>query len=902
MIGKTISHYKILKKLGEGGMGVVYEAEDTKLRRTVALKFLPRELMKDEESKKRFLREAQAASALDHPNICTIHEIDQSEDGRMFISMASYQGITLKQRIAQGPLPIGEAVDIVNHVSRGLKKAHDEGIIHRDIKSSNIILTKDGTVKILDFGLAKLQKRATTTKPGSAMGTVAYMSPEQALGKSVDHRTDIFSLGVVLYEMIAGAPPFQGRYDQAVVYSIVNEEPAPLTSLRTDVPVALETVVDKMLAKDPGARYQHVEEVPVDLGALDLRTAESAFRMPPPGKHRRQRPKFLSWKTVPILAFLIFSIIVLFRLRWLRFEPPLWMTEPISTFPIILPPETELYLTDQDISTAISPDGKTLVFTAMCKGISQLYLHRVGQQLDSEPIPGTENGKNPFFSPDGQWIGFFSLSHLWRVHIGGGRPIPICRVLPYSKGASWGKSNRIIFAPSDDGGLYSISAWIESEQLFTEVAQNIVDPDTGHGEEAYLWPQVLPDGMSILFIVRKSTPESSSPEKYCLAITDKNTSESIVLSDIKMPYARYLKRTGKLLFVQGGKLFTMPFSPEHPKQPGIAEPMMDIKNVYVNKIDDIAQFTVSDRGRLIYIPEDFKPKPTYSLVWVDGNSNEQGLMFTSGVYRMNEPRISPTGDKIALVIIDQDNIQNIHILGIEDEHSTPISIEPATRLHPVWDPDGIILAYTYVPRRPMLGLANTIFIKDTKNMSAQEEQLITQKHAVKLTPNSWSPDGHILAYILFDGKQNDIWLYNGETGGSEPWMIDTLGNESDVRFSPCGKWLAYVSDMSGKKQVYVSPFDNPLTKWPVSKDGGSAPVWHPNKTNHILYYRKNKTLMRVEYDPDPQFTITPSTPLFERYFIYGAPWEYDISSLDGRFLTIKRKAEATQLVCVNLIL
>jgi serine/threonine-protein kinase len=256
MLGKTISHYKILEKLGQGGMGVVYKAEDTKLKRTVALKFLPSELTRDADAKARFIQEAQAAGALDHPDICTIHEIDETEDGRLFIAMALYEGETLKKKIERGPLDIDEAVEIAMQVARGLGRAHEAGIVHRDIKPANIIITKDGVAKILDFGLAKLAGQTKLTKAGSMLGTVAYMSPEQARGDAVDHRTDIWSLGVVLHEMLTGTRPFTSEYDQAVVYSILNEEPDSLKSLRPEIPIELDQAAAKTLRKDPGERFQ----------------------------------------------------------------------------------------------------------------------------------------------------------------------------------------------------------------------------------------------------------------------------------------------------------------------------------------------------------------------------------------------------------------------------------------------------------------------------------------------------------------------------------------------------------------------------------------------------------------------------------------------------------------------
>jgi len=309
MIGKIVSHYHILEKLGEGGMGVVYKAEDTKLKRTVALKFLPPELTRDPEAKERFIQEAQAASALDHPNICTIHEIDETEDGQMFIVMACYEGETLKKKVASGQLSVDGAIDIAIQIAQGLAKAHEHGIVHRDIKPANVMITNDGVAKILDFGLAKLAGQVRITKTGTTMGTIAYMSPEQARGEEVDNRTDIWSLGVVLYEMLTGELPFKGEYEQAVIYSILNEEPKPVTALRAMAPIELERLVSKTLAKHPDERYQHIEELIANLENERQKLAYLPRGQLSSGQVKRKRRRFLS---VLIPVTIVFILAILF--------------------------------------------------------------------------------------------------------------------------------------------------------------------------------------------------------------------------------------------------------------------------------------------------------------------------------------------------------------------------------------------------------------------------------------------------------------------------------------------------------------------------------------------------------------------------------------------------------------
>ena len=330
MIGKTISHYKILEKLGGGGMGVVYKAEDTKLKRIIALKFLPSSILADETEKTRFIHEAQAAAALDHPNICTIHEIDEA-DGQLFIAMAYIEGQSLKEKVASGMLQVANVIDIAIQIAEGLQAAHERKITHRDIKPANVMITNKGQAKIMDFGLAKLAGRTVVTKEGTTLGTIAYMSPEQGRGEEVDRRTDIWSFGVVLYEMITGQHPFKGMYDQAVMYSIMHEEPEPMIppgAGRTGVPMELERIANKALAKKINLRYQNVEDLLVDLRALELRPKPSAVSPPPIKAKAPERKQLWLYGGVAGLAILLVAAALFF---WPKPQPK----EPLTSIAVL---------------------------------------------------------------------------------------------------------------------------------------------------------------------------------------------------------------------------------------------------------------------------------------------------------------------------------------------------------------------------------------------------------------------------------------------------------------------------------------------------------------------------------------------------------------------------------------
>jgi serine/threonine protein kinase len=385
MIGKTVSHYKILEKLGGGGMGIVYKAQDLKLDRLVALKFLPPCLSTNDDEKQRFIHEAKAASALDHSNICTIFEIGETKEGQLFIAMAYYEGETLKEKIKKRPLLLKEVVDIATQMAAGLSKAHEAGIIHRDVKPANVIVTKEGEVKIVDFGLAKLTGQTKLTKPGSTLGTISYMSPEQLRGEKTDSRSDIWSLGVVIYEMITGHLPFKGDYEQAITYAILNEEPEPITALRTGVPVEFERIVNKTLAKDQKQRYKHVDEMPIDLQAINLALSGTsrisrAVASENFTKTTAVQQKKITWKVAAPL--LIVAIILTSIITWLLKPHPDQPEKSVLNFVYTHDPSKYVYF----YPPLISPDGKKIVYVADPEGVYNLYLSRLDQLSNVLPI------------------------------------------------------------------------------------------------------------------------------------------------------------------------------------------------------------------------------------------------------------------------------------------------------------------------------------------------------------------------------------------------------------------------------------------------------------------------------------------------------------------------------------
>ncbi len=928
MVGQTISHYKITEKLGEGGMGVVYKAEDTKLKRPVALKFLSPHLLSDTEAKERFIREAQAAAALNHPNICTVHEIDEA-GGRTFIVMAFLEGASLDTKIEAGPLKLDEALGFAIQTAHGLQAAHGKTIVHRDIKPANLMVTPQGAkqlVTIMDFGLAQLADRSKLTQGPTALGTVSYMSPEQAQGMELDHRTDLWALGAVIYEMVTGQRAFQGHYDQAITYSIQHEEPEPMTALRTGVPMELELLTDKCLVKDRERRYQHTDELLLDLETLKkklesgksaiLRTgvatgtlagpeeragqAESLSPPHPLAKYRvienleeahdsvlyraedTQLKRLVEVRVVPQssaqrierqqrrkqTALLgVAALSVLFGLVFAFF--PLFSPAPVAETPLrrfaIAPPvsvETDVWGGGMyDNSLAISPNARHIAFVE-AGGQGRLWV----QDLDQEQprvIEGTQGARSPFWSPDSTFIGFAAGGGVKKVSVRGGLASLVCE-LPgeHFHGGTWSPDGEVI--------VFSSGPMTQSHSLYQVPAPGgtpglLLAPEdleqASEGAGTYLaWSHFLPPeaGARVLVFTFGTLME------HTMAVQDLETGQRELLGSGAAPV---YSKSGHLLYATSpasNDLWALPFSLETLRASGEAFPVSENSRYP----------TVAADETLVYL-DMFGSSGQQQLVWVDRDGKQVAEIGQAqdGIFA---PGLSPDGRWVAVAVAEGAS-PDVWVWDLARGVSTRLSTAPEFDTLPVWSPGGDEVAFvSYRAGNP------DIYLRQADG--GGEEQAVAATSQSEW-PSDWSRDGKYLFYDQSDPETgSDLWyLERGEDGrGWEPHpFLQEPSLQTVPKFSPNGRYVAYISNESGQREVYVQPFPEGGSKVTVSNSGGSQLRW--SRDGKELFYVQGEKLMVVAVSTEGVFSAGLPAELFEHPGLRSSlnyP-NYDVS-LDGQ--------------------
>jgi serine/threonine-protein kinase len=848
MIGRRLGHYEIVEKIGEGGMGAVYRARDTTLGRDVALKLLPELDSADVERVARLEREAHLLASLNHPNIATLHGLEESS-GLKYLVMEVVPGETLADRIARGPLPIEECFAIFRQIAEGLEAAHEKGVIHRDLKPANVVVTPEGRVKVLDFGLAKaiaepapssdLSKSPTLTREGTEhgviLGTASYMSPEQARGKSLDRRTDIWSFGCAFYEALTGKKAFDGETVSDILAAILEKEPN-WTALPASTPVKIRDLLRWCLRKDSHRRLR-------DIGDARIEIDEPA---PLPVATRPHR--YLPWAAAALA-----SVTALWSLLRSTAEPE----RAISRFTVNLPSEQTLAWVN-DPSVILSPDGRRLVYVGVSDGQRRLYVRSL-DELEARPIPGTEGAATAFFSPDGESLGFYDGSKLKKVRLDGKPPITLYEEVD-GWGATWATDGTIFFAPVFNQGLWRVSASGGSPSVVTT-------PDPKQGEVSHRWPQILPDGKTVLFTILTDTGS------FRVGLLYLDTGRHRVLVE-RGSFARYVP-TGHLVYLNGGVLLAAPFDLERLQLMG--EPFTFVERIQTHPELGTGHFALSPDGTLAYVPTTSEER---TLVWVDRRGAVRPLTEERQVYVA--PRLSPDGQRVAV------NIEgHVWIYDIARDVLARVTFGPNQEFWPIWTPDGSRL--TYRREDPP-----NIFWQPAEG-SSEAERLTTSEKTQR--PNSWSPDGKTLVYSegIPSDDQGDLGILtpDGESG-SHP-ILNTSFHEGSGVVSPDGRFLAYVSNESGRNEVYVRTFPRSEGKLQISRDGGVQPVWA--RSGREIFYRNRDKMMAVPIESSSSFRAGKPALLFEGWFhnsnsVYG-PY-YDVAP-DGEHFVLVQEAPPTQI-------
>ena len=874
--GKRLGPYEILSAIGAGGMGEVYRAKDTRLDRIVAIKILPDHLADRAELRDRFEREAKTISSLNHPHICTLYDVGH-QDGTDFLVMEYLEGETLAQRLMKGPLPLEQVLQYAIEIADALDKAHRKGITHRDLKPGNVMLTKSGA-KLLDFGLAKLTQDASPaaaapisqlptvkdaiTAQGTILGTLQYMSPEQLEGTEADARTDIFAFGVVVYEMVTGKKAFEGKSQASLIAKILETDPPSISSLQPMTPPALDRVVKKCLAKEPEDRWQSAKDLTDELKWI---AAESGPRTAPGTVPAGTAPARTGWRwvTVSAVACVVAAAIAAFAAWLLKPAAP----KLVTRFAISLPPGQRL---DIGKAIAISPDGKRLVYAAGPSNLrTQLYIREM-DGLEARPISGTEGAHFPFFSSDGQWIGFGEGGgKLMKVSLSGGAPVTLADV---SAGAffsaSWGSQGMIAFVPNGTSPIQQIPDTGGNPQPLARLEK---------GENSHRQPDLLPDGKEVLFAVLAS----GAPTKVVAQSLTTGERRELIQSGSQPRYAS----SGHLVYTQGANLMAAPFDPQRLAITGAAVPV--IGGVLVAGTAGSAQYDFSSTGSLVYVPNSAQAAQ-FKLVWVDRKGTEQPVPAPPHNYVL--PRISPDGKRVAAGIEEADS--QIWLYDLGRDTLTRLTFEGPASVDPLWTPDGRRIVFK--------GSGNRLFWQPADGSGAAEA-LTSSELSTNNVPGSWTPDGQVLAFMEINPSTGyDLYTLALKDGKPQPF-VRTPSVETAPRFSPDGHFIAYASDESGRIEIYVRPYPGPGGKWQVSTDGGSEPVWNPK--GRELFFRAANKMMAVDVVTEGTFSAGKLRVLFEGAYVptpRSFP-DYDVSPDGQRFLMLKA-TEQTTPTQINVVL
>jgi len=811
--GTKLGPYEIQAPLGAGGMGEVYRARDTRLGREVAIKILPPHLSSDIEAKQRFEREARAISSLNHPNICTLYDVGHQE-GTDFLVLEFLEGETLASRLVKGPLPPELVLKCGIEICEGLERAHKTGVIHRDLKPGNIMLTKTGA-KLMDFGLAKATPAGPPpsssltmtlsgppadqplTAQGMVVGTFQYMSPEQVEGKEADARSDIFALGSVLYEMATGQRAFNGKTQASIVAAILASEPPPISVVQPMSPPALDRVVKVCLAKDPDERFQTVHDLKLQLKWIAEGGSQAG--VPVPLAARRKSRERWAWIAAG-LALLCALTLGLFQ--WLTPRP-----EVRAVHSSILPPAKATFAFLGPNGTAVlSPDGRSVAFLARLEGIQQLWVRPLNDFV-ARPLAGTEDAYSIFWSPDSRNLGFFSQGKLKRVSAAGGPALALCDV-EQVRGGSWSTQDVIIFARYP-GEIYRVPASGGTPQKVTTF-------DPSRHDTTHRWPYFLPDGNHFLYMA-SVFGSVNADNVFFLGSLDGKGNRILFHGSSNIAYG-----DGHLVYAVDKTLMARPFDTAKMEFTGDAIPVAE--SVQYDPIFSAAVFSVSQTGLLLYQTGNASSSRTMALFSPDGKP--LGSVGEGGMYY---PRFSPDGKHLAYTLIDTSNGKaDIWTMDIASGSRIRLTVDPVRSMSPVWSRDGTQLAYFSTRSgKP------DVYVRAANGMGV-EQRLWEGGAALRAT--DWTPDSKSLVLEERPAATGRTRLLLFPLDGKEPTPLLEVPNASvyAAQISWDGHWIAYYSDESGKYEIYVSPFPKPVGRLQISTAGGRDPRWR--RDGKALYY------------------------------------------------------------------
>jgi Tol biopolymer transport system component len=808
--GTRLGSYEVVEQIGAGGMGEVYRARDSKLGRDVAIKVLPEAFAHDADRLSRFQREAKMLASLNHPNIATIHGLEQSGD-TSYLVMELVSGETLAERVKAGQLAIEEALKIAIQIAEALEGAHEKNIIHRDLKPANVKVTPEGKVKVLDFGLAKAfagdaasedignspTLSMAATMQGAILGTAAYMSPEQAKGKAVDKRTDIWAFGAVLYELLTGKPAFHGEDVGDILASVVKTEPA-FDALPANISPAIRVLLQRCLRKDRRQRIPDAAAIRIEI--------EDAIAAPKDSAETQAAPTSMS-KLLLAVAVAVTALLVIASWGWWRatrlVEQKL---RPLVRLDVDLGPDVSLG-SQFGADTILSPDGTRMAYVSQ----RRLFTRRLDQTMATEQV-GTLGAWAPFFSPDGQWVAFFSLGKLRKISVDGGSEITLCDAAN-GEGGSWGEDGNIIAALGPVGGLSRIPSAGGPPTPVTDLQS---------GESAHRWPQILPGGKAVLFTANATQVVFDGANIEVMSLAD-HRMKTLVRGGT---YGRYLP-SGHLIYVNRGTLFAVPFDVDRLEVQGTPVPVLD--QIGYSGANGSAQFDFSQTGTLIY-RNGGAGGGLLTAQWLDATGKTQPLLAKPDAYL--RPSLSPDGNRLAISTTD------IWVYDWQRDTMTRLTFGSTTSIDPLWNPDGRYILYE---------ASGGMFW--TRSDGSGKPQPLTQSKNTQF-PWSFTPDGKRLAFQEQSPEtQYDIWTVAVESDGAalragkpEPFL-QTPADERHPSFSPDGRWMAYDSNESGSFQVYVRAFPEKGGKWQISNSGGVYPIWSRN--GRELFFRTEANQIMV---------------------------------------------------------